>query len=532
VRLNRPDRHRFVVGALVLALATLAVACVGHAALVGGDGAPTGRAPGRTAAARGGRPPVVMLVLDEVSLTSFLDRTGRVDSVLYPNLARLSRDGTVFKNFTAANDDTAKVTPSLLSGQMIRFGGAPTYREYPRNLFTLLAGAGYGLDVSEEASLLCPHRLCPQNPANPPAHDPRRVLRELAGGRVARLDAWLRGVHPSPRPTLFFKHLLLPHLPWQFLPSGRLYKRGFDEPIRGMSGPPSFGDRWLLIQAYQRHLLQTVYTDRLLGRVLTRLRATRLYDRSLVVVTADNGEAFLHMGSDRHRSDPQTFTDIASTPLLVKRPFEHSGRYSRLHVQTTDVLPTIAGVVGVKIPWRGPGRSAFASRARVASRVVVVRNDRRRLSIGLSGYEARTRESLARKVRLFGDRSIARLYAPGPFSELLGHPVGDFVVRRPGRLRLARRDPAALAHVRLTSPLLPTLLAGVLRGPGAQRWLPVAIAINGTVVATCRTAKLSTGRTIYVSALVPEAALRNGRNDVAAFVIEAARAGPPALRRL
>jgi hypothetical protein len=311
------------------------------------------------------------------------------------------------------------VTPSLLSGQTLRFDAAPIYRDYPRNVFALLGGAGYAMHVGE-ASLLCPHRLCPQNPRHPPPHDPARVLRELADGRVARLDAWLRGVGAARRPTFFFKHLLLPHRPWQFLPSGKLYKRGVDNAIPGMDFQPSFRDRWFLIQAYQRHLLQAVWTDRLVGKVLSRLRAAGLYDRSLVVVTADNGEAFLHAGSDTHRSDAQTYTDIASTPLLIKRPFEHGGGYSRRHVRTIDIVPTIAGVVGVRIPWRLPGRSAFDLSARVSSRVVVFRNDRRQLFIGQGGYTARARQSLEQKIQLFGDRSIDALYAAGPFRELLG----------------------------------------------------------------------------------------------------------------
>ena len=45
-------------------------------------------------------------------------------------------------------------------------------------------------------------------------------------------------------------------------------------------------------QYWQRHLLQLGFTDRLLGRLVTRLRRAGLYDRSLLVVTADHGASF------------------------------------------------------------------------------------------------------------------------------------------------------------------------------------------------------------------------------------------------
>jgi arylsulfatase A-like enzyme len=47
-------------------------------------------------------------------------------------------------------------------------------------------------------------------------------------------------------------------------------------------------------------------------------------------------------------------------PLFVKRPGQHRGRRSRAFARTTDILPTIADVLNLRVPWRTAGRSAFS----------------------------------------------------------------------------------------------------------------------------------------------------------------------------
>jgi hypothetical protein len=107
--------------------------------------------------------PVVMVELDEVSMETFLDSQRRIDASAYPNLARLARDATVYRTFTAAGDETTRVTSSLLTGMQWDPGEhrLPIAADHPRNLFTLLGGA-FRMRVSEEASELCPAQVCPR----------------------------------------------------------------------------------------------------------------------------------------------------------------------------------------------------------------------------------------------------------------------------------------------------------------------------------------------------------------------------------
>ena len=143
-----------------------------------------------------------------------------------------------------------------------------------------------------------------------------------------------------PGRTLWFKHVLLPHVPWQFYPSGRRYRRHAPEPIEGLNSPTGFGVPWLVKVSYQRHLLQLGLADRLLGELLARLRRLGLYRDALVVVVADHGIGF-HVDMDRRSVTPRNAEDLAPIPLLVKLPGQRSGSVVDRHVETIDVLPTI-----------------------------------------------------------------------------------------------------------------------------------------------------------------------------------------------
>ena len=58
--------------------------------------------------------------------------------------------------------------------------------------------------------------------------DAAEAALEMLGdnGRPGRFEDWLRSIRPSSQPSLNFKHTLLPHVPWQYLPDGRAYSAG------------------------------------------------------------------------------------------------------------------------------------------------------------------------------------------------------------------------------------------------------------------------------------------------------------------
>ncbi len=178
-------------------------------------------------------------------------------------------------------------------------------------------------------------------------------------------------------------HAELPHAPWQYMPSGLRYSRAILGRVPG-------SETWLdspgyPIQALQRLTLQLEYTDRLVGKLIDRLRRLGLYDKALFIVLADHGAS--HIPGHSHRllgdpPDPVNSGAIVHVPLFVKLPGERRGRTIDRPVRTIDVVPTIADVLGFHIPWKVDGSSLFgldSNPKRFANRYMSYRHSSDRL---------------------------------------------------------------------------------------------------------------------------------------------------------
>jgi hypothetical protein len=510
-----------------------------------------------------GHVPVVFLVFDEFTGTTLLGKDNRIDPKLFPNLAALTKDGTYYRNFTAAADETTRVMAGLLTGDTWHEKALPIAADYPRNLFTLF-GKSYRMRVGEEATDFCPVKLCHQHGASNSSvfndaglvylhqiapkplekkltpvnetlgkfddaasevqeekrvHGSDTVLNELGGGgRPKRFHQWLRTIDGSEDRTLYFKHVLLPHVPWQYLPDGRMYRTHAREYIPEISQEVSFGDKWLLQQGYQRHIMQASFSDRLVGQLVARLKQMGIYDKALIVITADNGESFLHANHDRHIADEVTFTDIASTPLLIKPPGRGKGGYDDRHVRTFDVVPTVADIAGLDMPWNVIGRSILKSGA--PDTVEVYREQHKKgdvFTASLADYERTRRAALARKTRLLRHG----LYGIGPHPELIGKDVSG---PGPGsaagvRAQITPELRKALATVDSTASFLPANITGRLTGARARQGIPLALALNGKVVAMGWSAMLRGDRRVYFTFLAPPEAFTDGANRAELFAV-------------
>ncbi|WP_432906854.1 sulfatase-like hydrolase/transferase [Micromonospora matsumotoense] len=343
----------------------------------------------------GSHPPVVMIVLDELPLVSLLGPDGRIDATRYPNFAALAGGSTWYRNATGVSGWTPYALPAVLTGRYPSTPAAPHYSQYPDNLFTALGGL-YDIRAQESITRLCPPSRCEQpvapeqglgvlvresgallgriaapvdsrvdpqesfreqtaaevglDAAEPVPADPKFRWDSLNDNQPARFTNFLAGLRQSDRPTLHFLHLLMPHPPWAYLPSGARYEAPDDLPNDGAG--------WVDL-ARARHLAQLRYTDRLLGETLRTLHATGLYDRSLVVLTADHGVSFTRdwqgrgMGAITHAPG-----EVAWVPMFVKEPGQRAGRVDDRNWEHVDLLPTIADEVHVRVPWRLDGRSA------------------------------------------------------------------------------------------------------------------------------------------------------------------------------
>ena len=334
----------------------------------------------------------------------------------------------------------------------------------------------------------------------------------------------------GPGPSLDFTHSLLPHVPWQYVPSGRRYRARAWQPVPGLlppSGTAPFREDFLVEQAYQRHLLQLGFTDRLLGRLLDRLRTERRFDRAAIVVVADHGVSF-RRGLDRRGATTANFEDIASVPLLIKAPGQRRGRTSDAYVRTDEVLPTLADALGVRLPWRTDGRSGFSRSTRRRESVEIQRRSGGRIRLPVGEFERRQARAVARKARLFG-AGESGLYGIGPNPELLGRAVSRVPQAPPSRLRASVKESDRQRIYEPRSGRAPTQVAGALSGGRLRTGgRDLAVALNGRIVAVARTYRSGRRPIEYFSSFVPESALRPGPNDLELF--EVGRAGDERLR--
>ena len=486
---------------------------------------------------------------------------GTIDARRFPNFARLAASSTWFRNTTTISASTTVAVPAVLTGQRPKKGALPIYQDHPDNLFTLL-GRRYRLQVTESQTRLCPRRLCRRSAAEaggsslfsdvrtvylhliaPPKLEERlpaideswgnfgassAIATRGGSGRPPKVDLstfYLSRVRDfrrfvasfrTPkrgRPTLYFLHVLLPHAPWLYFPDGRI------RAVARTNAPGRIGERWfdsaLAEQAWERHLLQTGYTDRLLGVFLRRLHATGLWRRALVVVTADHGISF--RGGDLRRRPTRTnLAELAFTPLFMKLSGQDRGRVVDRHVQTLDILPTIADVLGIRIPWKTDGSSALHRRSG-PSRVDVAG-----VSAPYAAALRQRRKSLERQLALFGTGNWGpRLSATGPYWQLVGRPVSELPVS--GSLAAEASVDSLGSKLLRALPkrmqLVPSPLSGTISGLSVGTTL--AFALNGRVAAVTQVY-----RGLRFSALAPDSAFRPGRNTLRAFVVSGPVSAP------
>ena len=297
-------------------------------------------------------------------------------------------------------------------------------------MFTLFDSLGYDVVAEESVSPLCPPSVCPGSTPG----TAEGVLDRLRGGeRHARLRDWIASMRGGAGPTLYMQHALLPHEPWIYLPSGRQNRPSGKDPVGAVNRPIGFHDPELTDHNHLRHLLQVGSVDRDIGLLIRRLRSEGMFDRALIAVVADHGYSFEVGASDRRQVSETNIAQIAPVPYFVKAPGQRQGpRSADQLVRTVDLLPTIADLLGVRIPWPHEGRSAFAASTRRRQVVRIPRRDFSRVvSIGRAELERRRQEIRLWRARKFGSGAESRLflgdpwasaYRIGPHPELIGTP--------------------------------------------------------------------------------------------------------------
>ena len=299
----------------------------------------------------------------------------------------------------------------------------------------------------------------------------------LAGIPVLELDAvgdLVDSIEAGEDPTLHYLHLLMPHAPYHFLPSGQTYDPdarlagGMSEITGTRSTDPHGADL-----DRQRLVLQAMYTDRVVGDVLDRLEETGLDEDTIVVVVADHGVGLQPGATPRptttENMTEDAYADMLPVPMLVRGPGIEAGAVNDENVQTIDLMPTLAALLGIDIPWSVDGIAVTNERRP---------DDQKRFHLvsfdggpigptevgpatAFDGAEVFA-EALERNVdTLFlADNPDHRIYDIDEAGELVGARVDGVTARPPSSLSVTLDDPEALAGVDPPSGVLRTHLVG------------------------------------------------------------------------
>jgi arylsulfatase A-like enzyme len=335
------------------------------------------------------RPPVVLIVMDttradHLSLYGYERRTT-------PRLEELARDSMVFAAAIAPSSFTLPSHASMFTGLYPSQHGATSMRRPLRQEFSTLAEVlgreGYATRaVVANVAYLRPTLGLSQGFEY---YDQREPIHFLAGskpyllrtvvGRLARSSGvvpeephYRRGEEITQEalrlideaslmqdPLLLFVNYMdshdpyLPPAPYDHMFPGR--NDGFDW------GPTHRSSSWQKLTASEKaHVVSqydgaVAYVDAQIGRVIQALRRHQLYDKSLIIIVGDHGEAL-----GRHQfwgHGTSVYQDQVHVPLLIKLPLVRERKDVRDTISIVDVFYTVLDIVGAPFPAGTAGLS-------------------------------------------------------------------------------------------------------------------------------------------------------------------------------
>jgi hypothetical protein len=492
-------------------------------------------------------PPVVMVLFDEFPLQSLLDSSGQIDRRVYPNFAGFADQATWYRNATGIGGWTPFAVPSMLSGTWPTWAqrsSVPDRSGWPDNLFTLL-DRYYRLKVFETVTQLCPAQRCgqtgtqssfttvakqtaklyrtitsPQDTAVDPATvgedptlnqdtansaGPKAYFGNIKQDQVNRVDRFVDSIKAGdPQPTLYFLHVLLPHQPFKYLADGKVYNSGS---LRGATGV------WparLLQVNHQRHLVQLAYTDKVMARILQRLKDQGLYDKSLIVMTADHGEGFTP-GNPRRLLAEGNAAQLMWVPAFIKSPGQTKGRVDDRNWEHIDLLPTMADIIGLTIPWKVDGVSQTGPPGRQTTDKTFYNHPGEPLHRpgppnfktvlhGVTDTLIRAHQNGERGFWQFGATADWIYQSPNRIGRVGGAPVAAKV-----------RDWNLFSRIDPKAPAVPTLVVGQLASAKPPAQATMVVAVNGKVAGTAGFFPMQDGQPANsFAALVPDFLYRAG----------------------
>lgn len=193
----------------------------------------------------------------------------------------------------------------------------------------------------------------------------REALFASAKSINERAGVFLEATARSHQPFFLFLNYMDAHVPYVPPHPFDMRYSGKDESFRWSEYQKIFEEVTVrhtrpLLDRERRHLVSQydgsiAYLDDQLEHLFQKLRALKLFENSLIIITADHGEAFGESSIIGHGTS--LYQHQVHVPLLIKYPQSQKAGTVAALVSSVDLLPTIMDVIGAPLPANTEGRS-------------------------------------------------------------------------------------------------------------------------------------------------------------------------------
>jgi choline-sulfatase len=289
------------------------------------------------------QPSVILITLD----TTRADRMGFLGSKrgLTPNLDALARQSLVFTRAYAQVPLTTPSHATILTGTYPQFSqvvdlGSALGTDLPY-LPDILRQNGYHTAAFVGSQVLDPKSVAAPGfdrgfdtydagfHSRSPGEDRYHSVERRATVVVEHAAAWLQKQRGAP--FFLWVHFYDPHDPYD--------------------PPPPFKAKY----ASAPYDGEIAYTDFAVGKLIAALRAHGIYDRAVIAVAADHGEALGEHGEQSHGLF--LYDETIHVPLLIKLPGAQTAKRITSRVGLVDIAPTLLQEVGIEVPKAMQGTS-------------------------------------------------------------------------------------------------------------------------------------------------------------------------------
>jgi len=299
-----------------------------------------------------------------------------------PNIDALAQQGAAFSQAISQASSTRYSVPSMVTGRYPLFVPAQTFASGPKAGFKtvaeILTDIGYRtLVITQEPPVKAVARGFEKvlDTASDTEVRTQVCLKALHSLAKDRFFIWLYywDPHIPYRPPDRFLRLFEPESVWsttdprpQTVPGAKVDPRLRDQAgrLRGelvvmgkinFEGDivPSEEDRQHLANLYDAEI---ALVDNEIGKLIEQLKDLKLWDQTLILITADHGEAFGEHGKYYHGLN--LYEEVVRVPLVIKpAPALSQSRTIACAVRNVDIMPTILDYCAASAPNQLDGAS-------------------------------------------------------------------------------------------------------------------------------------------------------------------------------